>query len=127
MVLTQPTHHHRLNYAVDHSEASLAFWASKHEDNRAKAIIAFSYDEENAMLNLRRWEGSPYPFSVRKAIWNTYGLYVNTPAMDGIPFSVLGVNEELELPYAAPYPPELIITPEANNPGVEDIPGVHYI
>lgn len=74
------------------------FWESKHKLNRAKAIIAFSLDEDNANDNLRR-HGEINHF--RKRLLRNYKQYVNNPKMDNIPFSPVNNKpwyEELTIP-----------------------------
>lgn len=60
------------------------FWASRHRNNRFKAIIAFSVDKEDALRNMRR---RGYPRGVRNKAWEAFGQYVRDPDMLNIPFS----------------------------------------
>lgn len=73
-----------LNYPIE-TEQAQKFWASKSKVNKCLAIIAFSYDEHNALMNLRRVGGYPYIFRKYHA-WNNLGCYVNNPHMANIPF-----------------------------------------
>ncbi len=72
------------NYPIE-TEIQKKFWGSRHKCNRAKAIIAFSYDKHNAMNNMQRIMGWRHFW--RHRAWNAFGQYVNTPDMAGIPFS----------------------------------------
>lgn len=72
------------NYPIQ-TDIQKKFWGSRHKCNRAKAIIAFSYDKDNAMRNLRRIMGWTHFW--RHRAWNAFGHFVNTPSMEGIPFS----------------------------------------
>lgn len=74
----------RCNYPIE-TEIQRKFWGSRHKCNRAQAIISFSYDKENAMLNLRRI-GKMRHFWRHRA-WNAYGSMVNTPDMSGATFA----------------------------------------
>jgi hypothetical protein len=110
MTTTQPDHHYKLHYPRDLTEQSMAFWSSKHVDNRAKAIISFSRDEEDAIKNLQRWCGTHTQlanttYSARKSIWLAFSEFVDMPEMLTIPYSELGVNMEHESPYPPTYPP----------------------
>ncbi len=78
------------NYPIE-TPTQIKFWASSHKCNQAKAVIAFSYDEENAHRNMRRLLGWSYFF--RKRALDSFGHFINTPSMSGIPFS------EMENPY----------------------------
>lgn len=72
------------NYPIE-TPIQIKFWASRHKCNEAKAVIAFSYDEENAHRNMRRLLGWTYFF--RKRALDSFSQYLNTPSMAGIPFS----------------------------------------
>ncbi len=72
------------NYPIE-TDIQKKFWGSRHKCNRAKAIIAFSYDKHNAMNNMQRIMGWRYFW--RERAWNAFGHFVNTPDMGGIPFS----------------------------------------
>lgn len=85
----------RLNFPIETDEAK-KFWASQHRCNRAKSIIAFSLNLENANDNLRRWN---FRRHFRRRALAAFGQYVAQPAMTGIPFSEM---EDLwwdEMPY----------------------------
>lgn len=75
----------KLNFPIETPQAKL-FWASRHKSNRMKAIIAFSYNKENAIANLRRYG---YPRGMRAKAWAAYGQYVRDPDMLTIPYSTL--------------------------------------
>lgn len=75
-----------LNYPKD--EHSMKWWSSRSKVNRCLAIIAFSYDKENALRNLRRHGGYAFIFRQYHA-WNNLGCYVNaqgTNQMANVPF-----------------------------------------
>ncbi|UIW10596.1 hypothetical protein PQC38_gp120 [Aeromonas phage BUCT695] len=91
----------KLNYPIQTEEAK-KFWGSRHKCNRAKAIIAFSLNEENAFDNLRR---HGYYHLWRHRAWDAFGMYVNKPDMEGIPFS------EMETPYWECMPFEVVKPP----------------
>lgn len=86
---------YRLNYNIETPEAE-AFWASRHKANRAKAIMAFSLDLDNANDNYRRWN---YPRQFRKRALLNFCMYVNKPDMKGIPLSPLDSPWWIEMPY----------------------------
>lgn len=86
---------YRLNYPIETPEA-YAFWASRHKANRAKAIMAFSLNLDNANDNYRRWG---YPRQFRKRALFNFCMYVNNPSMAGVPFSALEDNWWDEMPY----------------------------
>lgn len=73
----------KLNFPVETDEAR-KFWASRHKCNQMKAIIAFSYDHDNANTNLKR---AGYRLTWREKALNKYGQYVNQPDMKNIPFT----------------------------------------
>lgn len=77
-----------LNFPIETPEAQ-KFWASSHISNKAKAIIAFSLDEDNAADNLARYG---YRYHWRKRALAGWKQYVNNPSMAGVPFSEMGVN-----------------------------------
>lgn len=83
--MSVPTPLYKLNYPVETPEA-LAFWSSNHRCNRMKAIIAFSLDLDNANDNLRR---AGYSRQFRKRALFNFCMYVNQPAMSGIPLNDL--------------------------------------
>ncbi len=103
------------NYPIE-TPTQIKFWASSHKCNQAKAVIAFSYDEENAHRNMRRLLGWTYFF--RKRAWNAFGHFVNSPDMAGIPFSE-GYTPYWEcMPAGAkpkPTPPTVSITGSGGN------------
>lgn len=66
------------------TEKAKEFWGSRHKLNRAKAIIAFSLDADNANDNLRR---AGYANLWRKRLLRNFKQYVNDPQMNNIPFS----------------------------------------
>lgn len=86
---------YRLNYPIETPEAQ-AFWSSRHKANRAKAIMAFSLDLDNANDNYRRWN---YPRQFRKRALLNFCMYVNQPDMKGIPLSPLDSPWWEEMPY----------------------------
>lgn len=90
-----PSPLYKLNYPVETPEA-LAFWESRFKANRVKAIIAFSLNESNANDNLRRFN---YPRQFRRRALDTFGQYVNQPAMTGIPLSDGTKTWWEEMPY----------------------------
>lgn len=113
------------NYPIE-TEIQKKFWSSNHKCNRAKAIIAFSYDKENAMRNMRRllhWR-----HFWRHRAWNAFGQYVNTPSMEGIPFSEMSDNYWHCMPNdvtdkpSEPYAPTVTIT----SPNTDMIVGNTY-
>ncbi|ECE4535650.1 hypothetical protein DCH27_25360 [Salmonella enterica] len=73
-----------LNY--DRTPESQRFFESEHILNKVKAIIAHSYDLENANDNLRR---AKINRERRERFLKAYGKYVNDPKMPGVPFSQL--------------------------------------
>lgn len=73
-----------VNYPIE-TELQRKFWGSNHKCNRAKAIIAFSLNKANAMRNLKTVGGMTHFW--RHRAWNAFGQYVNTPSMEGIPYS----------------------------------------
>ncbi|MGL5015957.1 MAG: hypothetical protein ACRC6V_17015 [Bacteroidales bacterium] len=80
---------HKMAYPIE-TEAAYKFWGSRHVCNRVKAIISFSTDIEDALLNLRRHGFTSYHF--RKRATDTWGSWVARPDMDTIPFTPLGVD-----------------------------------
>ena len=75
-----------LNYYK--TEYDEKWWASRSKVNKVLAIIAYSYDEENAIANLRRHGNYAYLFR-RYHAWNNLGCYVNARAsgnMQKVPF-----------------------------------------
>ena len=74
-----------LNYSIE-TDLQIKFWDSEHILNKAKCIIAFSLDLDNANDNMRRYG---YKYLWRKKMIDSFGEYVNTPSMIGIPFSDL--------------------------------------
>ncbi|EMD5616197.1 hypothetical protein VRM59_004478 [Salmonella enterica] len=73
-----------LNY--ERTAESQRFFKSEHILNRVKAIIAHSYDLENANNNLRR---SGITRGKRERFLKAFGKYVNDPKMPGVPYSQL--------------------------------------
>lgn len=85
---------HKYRFPIETEEAK-KFWASRHICNRVKAIIAFSLDMNDAMLNLRRHlpkDFSHNNFHFRKRAVNAWQHYVNMPDMEKVPFTPLGVD-----------------------------------
>ncbi len=74
---------YKLNYPIETPEA-VKFWKSRHKCNRAKAICAFSLDEENALRNFTR---HGYTHMWAKRAVESFGMYCAQPDMTGIPFS----------------------------------------
>ncbi len=74
---------YKLNYPIETPEA-IKFWESRHKCNRAKAICAFSLDEENALRNFTR---RGYTHMWAKRAVESFGMYCAQPDMTGIPFS----------------------------------------
>ena len=72
------------NFSIS-TELQVKFWGSRNKSNRAKALISFSKDERNAMDNMRR--NTAWLNGRRKRMWEQYGQFVNTPSMEGIPFT----------------------------------------
>lgn len=75
-----------LNYPKD--DFDMKWWSSRSKVNRCLAVIAFSFNKENAIQNLRRHFGYPYLFRHYHA-WNNLGCYVNYKGlnkMDQLPF-----------------------------------------
>ena len=90
----------KLNFPIETPEA-YTFWASKHKCNRIKAIVAFSYDVQNANDNLRR---HGLPFGQRLRALRSFSAFINNPSMTNVPFS------EAETPWyecmpGSPVPP----------------------
>lgn len=85
----------KLNYPVETPEA-YRFWSSNHKANKIKAIIAFSLDLDNANDNLRR---HGFMLHYRERALRNFCMYVNSPAMSGIPFSELDSPWYEEMPY----------------------------
>lgn len=75
---------YKLNYPIT-TDLAFEFWGSKHLMNRAKAIIAFSLNLENANDNLRR--KGRFPIVQRDRLLRHFGKYVNNPTMENIPLS----------------------------------------
>ncbi|EGJ3141395.1 hypothetical protein IGV50_004419 [Salmonella enterica subsp. enterica serovar Newport] len=73
-----------LNY--ERSDESQRFFESEHILNKVKAIIAHSFDLENANDNLRR---AHIPRGKRERFLKAFGKYVNDPKMPGVPYSQL--------------------------------------
>lgn len=90
-----PSPLYKLNYPIETEEAK-KFWSSNQKLNRIKAIIAFSLDLENANDNLRRYG---YSKQFRKRALNNFCMYVNQPAMTGIPFNEMDDKWWIEMPY----------------------------
>lgn len=80
---------HKMPFPVETKEAQ-KFWASRHICNRVKAIISFSRDTDEALINLRRYGFTSYHF--RKRCVDTWGLWVAKPEMNTIPFTPLGIE-----------------------------------
>ena len=72
------------------SELAIKFFGSKHRCNRAKAIIALSETEKDAISNLQRYG---YTRAWRERAMFSFKQYVNTPTFSGVPFS------ETDTPY----------------------------
>lgn len=89
------------NYPIETDEA-VAFWASNHKCNRMKAIIAFSFDLQNANINLRR-EG--YSRFWRLRALNNFGMYVDRPSMSTLPYSMMDTPWWECMPYDPVTPP----------------------
>lgn len=73
-----------LNY--ERTNESQRFFESHHILNKVKAVIAHSFDLENANDNLRRMGIS---LGRREKFLKAFGKYVNNPKMPGVPFSDL--------------------------------------
>lgn len=95
---------HKYPFQIETPEAEL-FWASRHKCNRAKAIIAFSDTEKQALSLMRRVEG--WNYHLRAKALRKYRIYVHNPSMILIPFSVPSTitwQEEMSgAPDAWPY------------------------
>ncbi|QDH46935.1 hypothetical protein LAh9_1 [Aeromonas phage LAh_9] len=87
MAVDVPTDLTILNYPIKTEEAK-RFWASKHKCNKAKAIMAFSKDLQNANWNLIQYG---YTNSWRDKIFAHYSQYVNQPEMTSIPFTPINI------------------------------------
>lgn len=85
----------KLNYPIETEEAK-KFWSSNQKLNRIKAIIAFSLTLENANDNLRRYGYSKH---FRTRALNNFCMYVNQPAMTGIPFNSMDDEWWVEMPH----------------------------
>lgn len=88
----------KLNFPVETDEAR-AFWASRHKCNQMKAIIAFSYDLENANTNLKR---AGYRLTWRDRALQAFHTFVNQPDMKNIPFTPDSVPWWECMPYLKP-------------------------
>ena len=90
---------HKLPFPIETKEAK-AFWASKHLCNRAKAVISFSRNREEALRLMRIYiPGKPHHF--RERAWNAWQNWVGHHDMDKIAFS------EMETPWWECIPNEV--------------------
>ncbi|QQG33635.1 hypothetical protein PQC34_gp099 [Cronobacter phage A24] len=112
-----PSPLYKLNYPVETPEA-LAFWSSRFKQNRIKAIIAFSLNEDNANDNLRRFN---YPRQFRRRALAAFSQYVNQPAMSGIPLSDGSKTWWEEMPYPGDFNSETT-PPKPSKPTITSQP-----
>lgn len=97
----------RLPFPIVTPEAQ-KFWSSRHICNRAKAIIAFSTDREQAMRMMRRYLPPGKSYHFRERAWNAWQYYVEMPDMEKVPFT------PLSMPWWECIPPTPIDPPKGS-------------
>lgn len=81
----------RLPFPIE-TDAAKKFWASRHICNRAKAIVAFSRNRDEALRLMRRYLPGRHTYHFRERAWNAWKNFSNDPSMAAMPFTPLGVE-----------------------------------